>query len=109
VQILHGPALILHGHFQQPYDAGKNTIYRNMWLLKVSMQNESGPEGYLHFCELDVTPSFYCVKALPVCINGRKEASENCSKKMMSKVRNVKLGIASQLQSAKIVSFSVFV
>jgi hypothetical protein len=34
-------------------------FYCDMWLLKVSMQNESGPEGYLHFCEQDLTWSFY--------------------------------------------------
>jgi len=36
----------------------------NMRLLKVSMQNEYGPEGYLHFCEQDVTWSFYSVGGL---------------------------------------------
>jgi len=47
--------LILHGHFQQ----SENVFYRNMWLLKVSMQKES--EGYSHFCEQDVTWTFYSV------------------------------------------------
>ena len=51
------PGLILHGHFQLP----QNVFYCYMWLLKVSMQNESGPEGYLHFCEQDVMWSFYSV------------------------------------------------
>jgi len=55
VGISLGPGLILHGHFQQPH----NVFYRNMWLLKVSMENESGPEVYLDSCEQDVTWSFY--------------------------------------------------
>jgi len=33
----------------------------HMWLLKVSMQIESGPAPHLHFCEQDVTCSFYSV------------------------------------------------
>jgi len=33
----------------------------NMWLLKVSMQIESGPMPHLHLCEQDVTWSFYSV------------------------------------------------
>ena len=41
--------------FQEPHVAVKNIA----WLLKVYMQNESGPEGYCHFCEQDVTWSFY--------------------------------------------------
>jgi len=51
---MHGPKLN-----QQPHLAGK-TIYRKMWLFKVSMQNKFGPLSlYLHFCEQDVTWSFY--------------------------------------------------
>jgi len=57
VGISLGPGLILHGHFQQT----QNVFYRNIWLLKVSMQNESEPEAYWHFCEKDVTWSFYSV------------------------------------------------
>jgi len=49
--------LILYGHFQQP----QNVFYSNMWLLKASIQNESRPKAYLHFCEQDVTWSFYSV------------------------------------------------
>jgi len=47
------------------FNRHKMFFYRNMWLLKVSMQNESGPEAYFHFCEQDVTWSFYNV--VPVC------------------------------------------
>jgi len=36
-------------------------IVCHMWLLKVSMQIESGPMPHLHFCEQDVTRSFYSV------------------------------------------------
>ena len=36
-------------------------IVCHMWLLKVSMQIESGPMPHLHFCEQDVTWSFYSV------------------------------------------------
>jgi len=49
--------LILHGHFQQL----QNFFKRGMWLLKESRQNESGPEAYLHFCDQDLTWSFYSV------------------------------------------------
>jgi len=57
VQIYLRPGLILHGPFQQPHVAAKNIL----WLLQVSMQNESGPEGHSHFCEQDMTWSFYSV------------------------------------------------
>jgi len=59
VQISPGPGLILHGHFQQPHVAVKNILC----LLKLSMQNESGPKGYPHFYEQDVMWSFYSVFA----------------------------------------------
>ena len=45
VQICLGPGLILYRHFRQPHVAEKNIL----WLLKVSMHNESGPEAYSHY------------------------------------------------------------
>jgi len=36
-----------------------------MRLLKVSILNEYGPEGYLHFCLQDLVWSFYSVKGMP--------------------------------------------
>jgi len=37
------------------------TVKNILFLLKVSMQNESGPKGYSHFYEQDVTWPFYSV------------------------------------------------
>jgi len=54
IPLRHG--LILHGNFHHSHVAVKNM----MWLLKLTMQNESVPEEYLHFSEQDVMLwSFY--------------------------------------------------